>query len=79
MIIAFLLYQIIIKIKYKNYIFNRFILEKKIYKNNYKKYKKIRNIKNMFRNKKHLIFLKNNYVTEKNFLFIKNNLFFYFN
>ena len=67
-LIMFLTYQIILNIKNKNYIFNKFILEKKLYNNNYKKYKKIKSIKNMYRNKKHLIYINNMYVTEKHYL-----------
>ena len=55
---------------YKNryIIFNRFILEKKLYKNEYKDFKKIKSIKKMSRNKRHLIKTNNFYVTEKSYM-----------
>lgn len=64
----FLIYQILINIKNKNFMFYRFILEKRLYPNNYKKHKNIKNIKSMHRNKKHLIYKNNMYVTEKKYL-----------
>ena len=55
LIISFLIYQIIYCFKNRHFIYNRFILEKRLKKSNYIKYKKINNIKNMYRNKKNLI------------------------
>ena len=43
-------------------------LEKKLYKNEYKDFKKIKNIKKMSRNKRHLIKTNNFYVTEKSYM-----------
>ena len=67
-IISFLIYEIREYIKNKNLVFNKFILEKYLYSNNYKKYKKINNIKQMKRNRKHLIKNYKSYITEKEFL-----------
>ena len=66
LIISFLISEIIKYYKNKDYIFNRFILEKYLYKNNYKKYIKINNIYKMKRNKKHLIKYNDNYISEIN-------------
>ncbi len=68
LIIIFLLTQIIYTFKNRYIIFNRFILEKKLYKNEYIKLKKINNIKKMSRNKKHLIKDNKSYITEKNYI-----------
>ena len=67
-IVIFLIFQIIYSIKNKNIIYNRFLLEKRLYKNEYHKYKKIRKLDNMFRNKKHLIKDKNMYILENKYL-----------
>lgn len=72
-ILLFLIFQIISSLKMKNIIYNRFILEKRLYKNEYKKVKTITNIKKMYRNKRHIV--KNNkcYKTESSYLkLIKN-------
>ena len=63
-ITIFLIYQIINYFKNKYYIFNRFLLEKKLRKSSYIKYKKIDNYKKMFRNKRNLIKFNNSYITE---------------
>ena len=55
LIITFLIYQLIYYYKNRYIIFNRFILEKRLKRSNYIKYKKVDNIKNMYRNKKNLI------------------------
>ena len=59
-VILFLIYKIYLNIKNKDLIFNRFILEKYLYKDSYKKIYKINSIKDMKRNrrniKKHIIF-----------------------
>ena len=54
-VILFLIYKIYLNIKNKNYIFNRFILEKYLYPDDYKDIYIIKNIKDMKRNKKHII------------------------
>ena len=68
LIITFLIYNIYNYIRNKDLIFNKFILERYLYKNNYKKYYKINNIKKMKRNKKNLIKKNNIYLTEKEYI-----------
>ena len=48
-----------------NYLFNRFLLERYLYKQTYKKSKTISKIDNMYKDKYHVIKRKNNYITEK--------------
>ena len=67
-VILFLIYELINYIKNKNYIFNRFILEKYLYKNKYTSIKKINSINKMKRNKKHIIKNNNMYITEKEYI-----------
>ncbi len=67
-IILFLIFQTLYSLKNRKMIYTRFILERRIHKNEYKKYKKIRKLKDMYRNKKHLILDENIYKTEKNYL-----------
>ena len=62
LIIMFIIYKAYIYIKERKIIYSRFILEKYLYKNKYKKYLFINNIKKMKRNKRHII---NNYQSEK--------------
>lgn len=64
-VIGFIITELFNYIKNKSFIYNRFIYERYLYPNNYKKYKKVDSIKNMFRNKKNLIKYKNIYITEK--------------
>lgn len=66
--IVTLISSIFIEYKRRNYIFNRFLLEKYLYKNNFKKYHKINNINKMKRNRKHIFVYKNNQYTEKDFI-----------
>ena len=47
------------------YIFNKFLLERYIYKITYKKTKKINNINNMYKEKYHILKEKDTYITEK--------------
>ena len=68
MIIVFLIYQIIHYLKNKYIVFNRFILEKKLRKSNYIKYKKIDTYKKMYRNKRNLIKENGSYITEYKFV-----------
>ncbi len=68
LIITFLIYNIYNYIKNKDLVFNKFILERYLYNNNYKKYYKIDNIKKIKRNKKHLIKKNNIYLTEKEYI-----------
>lgn len=67
-IISFLIYESYIYIKNKRIYVKRFILEKYLYKNKYKKYLKINNINKMKRNRKHLIKNNNIYITEKEYI-----------
>ena len=68
LIIIFLIYEVIFHFKNRYIIFNRFILEKKLKKSNYIKYKKINNIKKMYRNKKNLIKDDIGYITEYKYI-----------
>ena len=63
-LISFLVYELFFYIKNRNYILNKFILEKSLYKNKYKKYKKIKSKKDMYRNKKNIIKENDIYITE---------------
>lgn len=67
-IIIFLIFQIMYSIKNKNIVYNKFLLEKRLYKNDYLDYKKIKKISKMFRNKRHLIKDKNMYISENKYL-----------
>lgn len=67
-VISFLIYEIINFIKQRNFMFYRFVYEKYLYRNNYKKTILINNINKMKRNKKHLIKNKNKYITEKEYI-----------
>ena len=67
-IMSYLLYEIINSLRYKNIVFNRFILEKYLYINNFKKIIKIDNINKMKRNKKYLLKYKNYYLNEKDYI-----------
>lgn len=71
MLIIFLVYEALIYFKYRKFIYNKFLLEKKLYKNNYKKIKKIKKLDSMQRNKRHLFYKNNMYISEKQML---NNL-----
>lgn len=48
--------------------FNKFLLERYLYKFRYKKKKNITNIKNMYLNKNHVFKIDNNYYTEREIL-----------
>ena len=67
-IIIYLIYQLIYNYKNRYYIYNRFLLEKKLKKSTYIKYKKVDNIKKMYRNKRNLIKNNGSYVTEYKFI-----------
>ena len=55
-------------IKNRYYIYNRFILEKKLKKSSYIKFKKVDNIKKMYRNKRNLIKDDYGYITEYRYI-----------
>ena len=68
LIIICLIKEIILSfIKYK-YIYNKFMLEKYLYKIKYKKIRKINNINNLYRNTTHLIKSKNKYYLEEEYI-----------
>lgn len=71
-IISFIIYETLNYIKNRNIMFNRLILEKYLYNNNYKKYRYINNLNDIKRNKKHLIKYKNIYLSEKTYI---NNIY----
>ena len=67
-VISYLFYEIFTFIKQSNFMFYRFVYEKYLYRNNYKKTILIDNINKMKRNKKHLIRDNNRYITEKEYI-----------
>lgn len=71
--VMFLLFTYLYKF-YKNrkYIYQRFLLERYLYKIEYPSIRVINGIRNMFKNKSHVIFVKNTYIEEKEVL---SNLF----
>ena len=68
LIILLLIQKVIIEHKKIKEIFNKFLLERYIYNFNYKKTKKITNLKQMKLYKKHLFKIKNTWITEKEML-----------
>lgn len=68
LIISVLFYNIYIYYKNIDVLYNRFVLERYLYKYNFNKYKIIDNIKNMYRNRKHLFISKNGLVKEDKYL-----------
>ena len=64
-VISFIMIELFYYIKNKNYMFNRFIYERYLFDNKYKKYKKVNSIDKMYRNKKNLIKYNKIYLTEK--------------
>ena len=68
LVIICLIKEIVLSfLKYK-YIYNKLILEKYLYKIEYKKIRKINNINNLYRNSTHLIKYKNKYYLEENYI-----------
>ena len=65
LIIGIILDNIIKYYKQTKYIFNKFLLERYIYKITYPKTKKINKIGNMYKEKYHILKEKNGYITEK--------------
>ena len=63
-----LLSELIIYLKRKNYIYNKMLHERYIYKENHKKFKIIKNKDSMYKDKRHIILYKNKYITEKDYL-----------
>ena len=64
-LLPFLFYELIFYIKNRDYMFNRFIYEKYLYKNNYKTYIYVDNITKMKRNRKHIFKLNGHFYNEK--------------
>ncbi len=65
LIISIIIDNIIKYSKELNYMFNKFLLERYLYKINYKKIKKVSKIDNMYKDKIHVIKENNVYITEK--------------
>ena len=65
LVISYLIMELYNYINYGKYMINRFILEKILFKNNYKKIIKKDSIYHMKRNKRHLIKIHNKYYDEK--------------
>lgn len=68
LIISLLLFNTIKQLYNHKYIFNKFILERKIYSFNFKKFKQVKSIKNFKRDYRHLILDNDRYITEKEYL-----------
>jgi len=65
LILGVIIDNIIRHYKEMKYIFNKFLLERYIYKITYNKTKKINKINNMYKEKYHIIKENNTYITEK--------------
>lgn len=65
LIIGIIIDNIVKYYKQLKYLFNKFLLERYIYKITYNKTKKINKINNMYKEKYHIIKEKNTYITEK--------------
>lgn len=63
-VIFSLLFKIIEEFKKRNYYFNKFLLERYLYKFRFPKIKYIKDIKKMYRNRSHIFILDNTFVTE---------------
>ena len=71
LILGVILDNIIKYYKQLKYIFNKFLLERYIYKITYKKTKKINKINHMYKEKYHILRENNTYITEKQALYNK--------
>lgn len=72
-VISFLLYKINTEKKKKNYLFDKFILERYLNHYQYKKIKKVKNINEFMRGKRHIMKKNGKYYTEKEILYNKFN------
>ncbi len=72
LIFLFISLEIIKEINKHNYYFNRFLLERYLYDNNYKKKRTISDIRKMCKQTKHIFKINNEYYTEKKII---HNLF----
>ncbi len=69
LIISIIIHNIIKYYQNTNYLFSKFLLERYLYKFNFKKVKNIKKITNMYKDKYHIIKGNNTYLTEKQLLF----------
>lgn len=67
-IVIFLLYKITSEYKKIKYYYEKFLLERYLYKYKFKNVKIINDINNFYRDKKHLVYINNKYYTEKEIL-----------
>lgn len=72
-IVSFLLFKINQEWKNKNYLMDKFLLERYLYKYRFKKRKKVNNINEFMRNRSHLVKIGDRYHTEKELLEKKFN------
>lgn len=68
LILSIIIDNIIKYYKQLKHLFNKFLLERYIYKITYTKHKKITKINNMYKEKYHILKEKNTYITERHFL-----------
>lgn len=68
LILIFIFIEIIKEYYKHEYYFNKFLLERYLYNFNFKKIKKIKNIKDIYKNKKHIIYFDKKYCTERELL-----------
>lgn len=82
LVLVFLLIEVNKLYKEKEYIFNKFLLERYLSEFKFKKKKTINKVDKMKKDYKHLFYIDNKYLTESYFLKkmfdIKNNLWYYF-
>lgn len=63
-----LITEIMIFLKRQPYLYNKMLLERYLDKQEYKKFKIIKNKNSMYKDKRHIILYKNKYITEKDYL-----------
>lgn len=64
----FLLTKIMEEFKKRKYYYNKFVLERYMHRYHFNKYKKVKSIRNMMREKRHIFKENGKYMTEKQFL-----------
>ena len=69
LIVAVIFTNIVKYFKNINYLFNRFLLERYLYKKSFNKIRNIKNINHMYKEKYHIIKENNSYLTEKQYLY----------
>lgn len=67
-IISFLIYKIRTEVKRKDYIMDKFLLERYLHHYHFKKWKKVNDTNHFMRNKCHIIKVENKYYTERSIL-----------